>query len=100
MGRGKGEIEYSEVHAVKKYTVGNNKLKLKSFFVNARRLKDNFKIDELEEYVLDYKLDTICIVETLNDSAFNGEIAIKDYTIYQKDMVHAKEGRMAFYCTL
>ena len=63
-GKGKGcgsvrttevEIKYSQVHDVRKYTadnnyIGNNTLKL-CFFVNGMSIKNNFKIDELSNYM-------------------------------------------------
>ena len=72
------EMECSEVHDARKYTTGNNydkgysMLKLKRFFINARSLKNNFKMDELTGYALDHNLDIIGVIETwLNNSVFD-----------------------------
>ena len=68
--------------------------KLNCFFVNARSLMNNLKIDELNNYAIDCNLHVIGIAETwLNDSIGSSEVQLKGYTLYRKDRADIKSGR-------
>ena len=67
---------------------------LNCFFVNARSLVNNFKIEDLQLYAADLNLHIIGIAETwLNDNIANSEVCLRGFTMYRRDRLNIKEGR-------
>ena len=67
---------------------------LNCFFVNARSLLNNFKLEELHNYAIEHNLQIIGIAETwLNSHVGDGEISINDFTMYRKDRSCVKLGK-------
>ena len=68
--------------------------KLNILYLNARSIKNNFKMEEIGSYVKEYNVDIIGVTETwLNEQVGNSEIALDDFTVYRKDGGEVKRGR-------
>ena len=74
---------------------------LNCFFVNARSILNNLKLEELHIYANDYSLDVIGVAETwLNDKVLDAEVNIEGFTLFRKDRSHvssAKGGGVLLY---
>jgi ribonucleases P/MRP protein subunit RPP40 len=67
---------------------------LNCVFVNARSLMNNFKVEELQIYAEEHKLDILGVAETwLNSDISDSEAAIAGFTLYRKDRIEVKSGR-------